>query len=307
MRIKPAEYQSVTWKPQPQTSGLWFSEGLTIFYADLLLRRAGLPVEDSTRTAHLESILEAFLFNPGYTRFSAEQISRAAYNSSPDALGDYTGGAHLYGEVLGTMLDLIVRDATNGMRSMDDVMRVMLERFEGKPGFRGTDVEHAVEDVCGCEVTPFFDAHVRAASPMDFDRYLALIGLRANVTWAPAPDREGRPGVDLRIWAYEQAADKSLRVRIGNPESVWGKAGLHTGDKLVSVNGTAVKTWPEFRAQLIKARIGDTMRIEVARPAQPFTASVVVSGYERPTVHIEPDGKATARVIGLRAAWLAGR
>ena len=65
MRIRPAEYQSVTWKEQPPTSGLWFSEGLTIFYADLLLRRAGLPVEDSTRIAHLEAIMEDVARQPG--------------------------------------------------------------------------------------------------------------------------------------------------------------------------------------------------------------------------------------------------
>jgi predicted metalloprotease with PDZ domain len=53
MRIRPAEYRAVDYRTQPPTAGLWFSEGLTMFYADVLLRRAGLPVADSTRVAHL--------------------------------------------------------------------------------------------------------------------------------------------------------------------------------------------------------------------------------------------------------------
>src|SRR2546429_334748 len=83
----------------------------------------------------------------------------------------------LLGELLGTMLDLIVRDATNGARSMDDVMRAMLERFSGERGFAGRDIERTVTAVCGCNVRPFFDTHVRGSRPIDFDRYLRLVGM----------------------------------------------------------------------------------------------------------------------------------
>ena len=52
----------------------------------------------------------------------AERISEVAYNAPPGALGDYVASAHLVGELLGTVLDLRIRDATAGLRSMDDVM-----------------------------------------------------------------------------------------------------------------------------------------------------------------------------------------
>src|SRR5213593_3604017 len=122
-----------------------------MFYADLLLRRAGIPVRDSTRIAHVERLLSSYANNPAYARFSAEQISRVAYNAEPGSLGDYSASTHLQGELLGTMLDLIVRDATNGARSMDDVMRAMLERFSGERGFAGRDIERTVAAVCGCD------------------------------------------------------------------------------------------------------------------------------------------------------------
>jgi predicted metalloprotease with PDZ domain len=53
MHIRPSGYTELNSGPQQQSPGLWFSEGLTMLYADLLCRRAGLPVEDSTRLAHL--------------------------------------------------------------------------------------------------------------------------------------------------------------------------------------------------------------------------------------------------------------
>src|SRR6267378_3765861 len=70
MAIKPIEYHDIDYRTQPPVSSLWFSEGLTMFYADLLQRRAGILVRDSTRTAHLERLIGGYLFNPAYARFS---------------------------------------------------------------------------------------------------------------------------------------------------------------------------------------------------------------------------------------------
>src|SRR5204862_3450522 len=49
VRIRPAEYGDVSYKTPPLSRGLWWSEGLTMLYADLLSRRAGLPMYDSSR------------------------------------------------------------------------------------------------------------------------------------------------------------------------------------------------------------------------------------------------------------------
>ena len=55
MRIRPAEYRDVSYRTPPRSRGLWFSEGLSMFYSDLLRRRAGLPTATPSRVAHLES------------------------------------------------------------------------------------------------------------------------------------------------------------------------------------------------------------------------------------------------------------
>jgi predicted metalloprotease with PDZ domain len=288
-------------------SVLWFSEGLTLFYADVLARRAGLPTETPTRAARLQGLLGRYLAAPGHHRLSAEQVSRAEYNSEPDALGDYIAGSHLQGEVLGTMLDIIVRDATDGRRSMDDVMRLMLERFSPDSGFMNRDVEQAVEDVCSCDVTPFFDAHVRSGSPVDFRRYLGLIGLRTTVSSRPALDRNGRPAIDLGVWGWVRERDNTLRLRISRPDNIWGRAGLHTGDRVVAVNGVKVNTWPELRAQLVRLKMGDRVRVDVERASGPFTATVRVDGLEEPVVTITPDPTASAKAKRLSSAWAAAR
>jgi len=307
MRIRPAEYVGVDYKQIQPVPTLWFSEGLTIFYADLLLRRADLPTQDSTRTAHLQTVIAGYVSNPGSSRFSAEQVSRVAYNAAPDALGDYSVSVHQLGEALGTMLDLIVRDATNGRRSMDDVMRLMLERSSGPRGFGTADVERAVADVCTCTVKPFFDAHIRGAQAINFNRHLALVGLRADTTSEPVA-RDGQPQADVRLWAWNPPGDSLLSLLVNNPRTVWGKAGLHSGDRVLSINGSSVRTWGGFRQVLGRARIGDVVHLVVQgrREREPRTVSITVTGYERPVVRITEIADATEKQKRLREAWMNG-
>src|SRR5687768_4457310 len=163
--------------------------------------------------------------------------------------------------MLGAMIDFIVRDATDGRRSIDHVMRAMMERFSGEKGFTGPDIERTVASVCGCTVKPFFDAHVRGATPIDFDRYLRPLGLRTRVEWKPVLTREGRRAVDLSIFAWQPPDGGPLSLMIRNPRGAWGRAGLHTNDRLVSIDGSPIATWPELRRALVSVGIGDTVRV----------------------------------------------
>jgi predicted metalloprotease with PDZ domain len=208
--------------------------------------------------------------------------------------------------MLGAMIDLIVRDATNGRRSIDDVMRAMLERFAGARGFTNADVERTVADVCGCPMRSFFDTYVRSAGTIDFNRYLALIGLRAVVTSRPALGPDSQPAPDRRIYAWLPPGERTLSLLLTDPSSVWVRAGLHTGDRLVAVNGSSVTTYPELRAAIARARIGDTVRVDVRRPAGAWQADVVVAGYERPTVRVEELAGTTEPQRALRTRWSTG-
>jgi predicted metalloprotease with PDZ domain len=305
MRIHPAGYGGVDYRPARRSNGLWWGEGITMLYADALLRRAGLPRPDSTRAAHLEGLITRYLASPGNSRFSPESVSVVTYGTSPGALGDYSASVHLQGELIGTMLDLIIRDATQGRRSLDDVMRIMLARYSGEQGYTTRDIEAAVHEVCGCIVRPFFDHYVRAGNPIPFERYLALAGLRLDVTWGPGVGRDGTPLSDLRVFAWLPPGDSALRLLIGNPASVWGAAGLHTGDRIARVNGAPVTTMDAFRAIFGRLKIGDTVAVEVTRPGGPLRTTVVVPVQQRPTVHLEPVAGVTQRQLRLRKAWFA--
>ena len=306
MRIHPVEYGDVDYRTPPRSRGLWWAEGVTMFYADLLRRRAGLPAYDSTRATHLAGLIARYLASPGSARFSPESVSVVSYGAPPGVLGDYSASVHLQGELLGAMLDFIVRDATAGRLSLDDVVRATLERFSGERGYTGRDLERTVADVCGCAVGDFFDRYVRTATPIDFDRYLRLVGLRTSVAWSPALGRDGRPAADLRVYGWVPPGAQSVSLLITNPASIWGRAGLHTGDRITAVNGAPLADMAAFRTVFGGLGIGDSVRIEAVRATGAFRTTVVVTGYDRPMVRLEEIPRATERQRALRAQWLAG-
>jgi predicted metalloprotease with PDZ domain len=306
MRIRPVEYGDVTYRTPPRSRGLWFSEGLSMFYADLLRRRAGLPAGTATRVAHLESLIGRYLSNPGNARLAAERVSEAEYGGDPAALGGYSASTHLQGELIGAMMDLEIRHATGGRRSIDDVMRLMLERYSGARGFTSRDVERVVGEVCGCDVSPFFGAHVRGARPIPFDDYLRYLGLRADVAWRPALGSDGRPVPDLRTYPYELGDGSGPRLAVLDPASAWGRSGLRTGDRVRAMNGQPTPTAQAVRVVLRQLRTGDTVRVEVERGGAARSATVIMAPFDRPFVRLRDIASPTAAQRELRARWESG-
>ena len=305
MRLHPAGFGAIAYTAAPRTRGLWWSEGVTMMYADILLRRAGLPVYDSARTAHLEKTIERYSGSPGNSLFSPEVVSLSAFAGPPGGLGDYSASTHVQGEILGTIIDLLIRDATDGRRSMDDLMRTLFERFAGERGFTGENLESAASGVCRCDMHPFFQAHVRGADAIDFNRYLELIGFRMLSTRTPATDADGNPEPDLRVYAWQPPGELFPALGISDPASCWGKAGLHTGDIVTRVNGRSAPSAPDLRALLRRLHTGDTLSLGIRRGGESMDALVTVSGYERPDVRIEELSGATERQRRLRNLWKA--
>jgi predicted metalloprotease with PDZ domain len=291
VRIRPAEYGEVTYKDNPLAKELWWSEGITMFYTDLLLRRAGLPVADANRIRHLGQLMSSYFSEAGNTKISPEQVSLAA-NGAPGMLGDYNASTHLQGELIGNMLDLIIRNNTNNKHSLDDVMRSMMKQFGKGTGFTDKDVEHIVTETCSCSVQDFFQQYIYGSYSIDFNKYLQLAGLRSNVSWIDATDDENKPLPDLSVYAWPDVRHKLL-LGITNPGSVWGRAGLHTGDEIISINSAPVITQKDFFTVIGKLKIGDTTSIVVKQPAGIHKTNVVIGGYKKATVKIEELNSAT--------------
>jgi predicted metalloprotease with PDZ domain len=303
MDVRPKERVGLRYKFAEPTGVLWWSEGATIFFSDLLIRRAGLPGDTRTRPQRLESLIARYLSAPGYSTLSAELVSRG--DSHPELLGDNWAGTHLQGEVLVNMLDLKIRDATDAQRSVDDVMRLLAARFDSDRGIINSDIERALQEVCRCEMKGFFGEYIYAAKRVDFDRYLELIGMRAEIRRVTAVDSEGRPSVDLRIGPVSPEGE--LKLRITNSNSAWARAGIRTGDKLISANGNAIADWPAFRTWLRTLKTGDTGRVVISRDGVERIVEVPLKPFDVPSVRLVELKNATPKQARVRDAWMNAR
>lgn len=305
VRIRPAEYGDVTYKNSPLSKGLWWSEGVTMFYADLLLRRAGLPVYKSSRIEHLEQLINSYYNEAGNTKISPEKASLAS-NADPGMLGDYAASTHVQGELLGSMIDLIIRNASDNKYALDDAMRNMMKQFGNGKGFTNKDVEQTINNVCGCNMHVFFENYIYGNKAINLNKYLGLIGLRCNIIWKDAKDDKGNLLPDLNVYAWLNQQHKLL-LGITSPANIWGKAGLHTGDEIISVNDSAINTQRDFFNTIGKKNIGDTVSVKVKRQAGLFTANVIITGYKIADAKIEMLQTATSKQESLREHWLAGK
>lgn len=304
--LHPDQYLKLSYKPAPPTSGIWFGEGVTMYYAYLIPRRMGFPAQGRTRIQQLEDDIGQYFSAPGNFHFSPEQASRFL-NADPSEKGDWSADYYLVGRLIGEALQLIVSDSTHGKKGMDDVIRTLYDRRAGASGYTGADIEWAASDVCGCSLHQFFSDHVRAAKPFQFGDYLRTIGLRLNLDTVTATDTAGHPVPDTRVWAYAPGAGGHLRLQIFEPSSVWGKAGLHTGTELAAFNGRPADSLAQFRRALQLVRLGDVVPVDVIRNGQQQRVNVTATSYTRARARISELPGTTALQRARRAAWLAGK
>jgi hypothetical protein len=130
--------------------------------------------------------------------------------------------------------------------------------------------------------------------------------LRAVATRTQVKSQDGAVERDLRIRAWQPTPDDTLRLLFWTPQNIWTRAGLNTNDRVLSVNGVAVRTWPEFRTQIVAVPLGGVARVEVVRPTGRAMVDVAITGYDRTTVRIEEIPNASERQRRQREDWLAG-
>jgi len=152
-------------------------------------------------------------------------------------------------------------------------------------------------------VEQFFAAHVFGNKQIDFNKYLKLAGLQMTVTLKDVLSANGKPAPDQRVYSWQKPNEDFTRIGITNPQSCWGKAGLHTGDIIKSVNGVTIRMRNDFRQAIRGTAIGDTVAIEIQRSAGIVKINVVISGYQQPEVHIQHLPNATQKQERIFAQW----
>ncbi len=265
-RIRPAEMWPYDYHAEQYTPLLWWSEGVTDYYADLTNIRSGLwSTEQFLGNAaqdmqQVESAPEPWSEEDGSV---ATWIHEVFVNSS-----------QLYypkGALTGMLLDVAIRDATDNRKSLDDVTRALYTRYyQRNKGFTTADLLGLLREVGIPDADGFYQRYINGREPLPYETVLPEAGI------AVARKTQSTPFLGVNA----QPGDSGkLVVQSLVPGSAAETAGLEPGDVLLKVG--EVETRPDedwgvkFRDRY-RGQAGAPLAISVTRGGRALSLSTQV-------------------------------
>jgi len=311
-RLRPIELGPWDFTRPANTRSLWIAEGITNYYGHLMQRRAGLWTDAKLLSTLSQQITEVEN-SPGSRLMSAEESSLSApfiddaVHAQQTNLANTSISYYPKGEVLGLVLDLLIRGKTNGKASLDDVMRRMYDEFYLKSpnatyylrgrGYKNEDLEQMVSQVAGAVMSDFFKRYVRGVESPPYEEALGQVGLRFV--------REPRQPVAVGISPDENDKANFTIGRV-RPDSPAADAGLEVGDKILFFGGLKI-TPTNFLKLLNRYKPGDRVALIVQRGARTMQTSITLGEPQILNYRIEEMKDASSEAKVLRVAWLNGR
>jgi predicted metalloprotease with PDZ domain len=293
-RIRPRVLGPFDYTREVHTRLLWMFEGITSYYGDLLLTRAGIdptPEYMSRMGVKIDNLQHA----PGRRLMSAEEASWNTWIRSDNAEGN-TISYYLKGEIIGLLLDIEIRARTKNQKSLDDVMRYLLEQYASKGiGFPEDGFLQAIEAVAGSDFDEFYQMTAQSRQELDYNRYLRQAGLQVEVSKQPATMYLGIQ--------FDQGDSGLPRITRVMPNSPAERSRLDVGDHLVSINDARL-TFENFRSRLRVHTIGETIKLTVLRGERLVTLNITPVEFQEERWQIIEIPQPTPAQIQLKNAIL---
>ncbi len=302
-RIRPDTLGPFDYTQENYTKVLWVAEGITDYYADLTLRRAGLITESEFLTATARAI-QALQHTPGRLEQSVEESSFDAWikfyrqdeNSINSQVSYYDKGA-----IVGLLLDLEIRKRSNNGKSLDDVMRYLYtEFFKKNRNYGPADFQKAAELMAGSSLEEFFSRFVRGKEELNYNAALEVAGLRLDTSGPPSAAAAADTaffGADI---VDEEGRLMVRRVYAGSPAY---EQGLNAGDQIVAIDNMRV-TRDFLNARLAEKKPGDPVSLTIFRFDDLSTLLIKLGPGREGTYRIVPLPNPTPAQTRVYRDWL---
>ena len=295
-RIRPQSLEPIDYTREQYTTSLWFAEGVTSTVADYILLRAAL-IDETRWLRYLEHEIGVYERRPAHLTQSVEDSSIETWlEKYPDYhLPQRSISYYNKGELIGVLLDLAVRDATAGQKSLRDVFRWMNRNYAEKHKFYpdSDGVRQAVEAVTGKDFKDFFNTCVTQAAPLPYNDYLKSVGLELKPRKAVAPYAGFFAERNFDEPAVVVGLDESSEAR---------RQGLAAGDVILLVNGKPLVGSMEDRVSGM--RVGESVKLRVSGRGGQRDVKFKLAGRGQDEFTIMSVPTLTSDQRARRAAWL---
>ncbi|MDI3316638.1 MAG: PDZ domain-containing protein [Bacillota bacterium] len=326
-RIRPLALGPFDYLRENLTRLLWAMEGLTDYYAWMLVGRAGVV----PRERFLEYIAETIQRLEETPGRRVQPLAGSSWDSwihfyRPDENTPNTGVSYyVKGSLVGLALDVEIRSRTGGRRSLDDVMRLLWQRYgsrdQGIPELEGWKA--TAEEACGFPLDDFFARYVTGSEEIDWAGRLEFLGLELERRREPEetqePEGQAMPGSRERwAWWYERRPGAELGVRVEAKEGrlrvttvledgpAYGSE-LAPGDEIVAVDGFRVTDEKALRERLADRRPGERVRLTTFRREEERHVEVKLAERRPSRYTLKPVARPSDAQREAFAAWTHGQ
>ncbi len=297
-RIRPRSLEPVDYIHGNDTRDLWLCEGVTNTYAQLALLRSDL-IDHDTFYRRVAGAIEVLRGRNARRFQSVEMAGREAwlekypdYNRPDRSISYYNKG-----ELLGYLLDLGIRHASQNQAGLDDVMRRLNQDFAR----RGRFYTLADLNLVIAQVAPTFDMdrfvadYVRGTQELDYSTYLSYAGLHVATHMTELP---------LQGFSASRNPDGRLQVDSVDSGSDAQRAGLQPGDVLAMADGGLLPAGPN--PTLPSWRPGQAVELQIVREGATHLLKFQIAVNQQISIQIEEDPQASRDQLREREGWLKG-
>jgi predicted metalloprotease with PDZ domain len=271
------------YRQEQYTPLLWWSEGVTDYYADLTNLRAGLwTAEEFLQNA--TSNIDQVESTP--EPWSAEDGSEATWIHEV-----YVNSSQLYypkGSLLGMLLDISIRDATDNAHNLDEVMRALYTKFyRQNKGFVTGDLLNELRAAGMPDVDGFYRRYIDGRDSLPYETVFAKAGIALN------RESETIPFLGVSTGPTETRAVQVLSV---TPGSAAEAAGLQPGDVLNRIGNIAIipdSDWGTAYRIAYQGKAGQPLAITILRTRDGVMRGMILNTTVRE--------RTTTRLVAVRA------
>lgn len=176
-RIRPFELGPFNYESGSRTNQLWVSEGITVYYEYLIMKRAGLYSAEQV-VREIETHINLLQSNPGRQVQSLQQASFSTWEDGPFGKNEETLSIYNKGFLVAFILDVAIREKTQSHKSLDDVMRACYQKYyqQMNRGFTEAEFQQMCEQIAGESLSQVFE-YVYTTRELDYAKYLGICGL----------------------------------------------------------------------------------------------------------------------------------
>ena len=301
-RIRPKSLEPFNYEKSNMSHELWFAEGFTQYYGELLLKRAGFrDLNDITGT--FSALANTKENTPGAKKLSPAEASCMAVFVDAGVAVDKTNypntytSYYPYGASIAMALDL---ELMSRKLSLDQYMKAVWLKFgKTEKPYVIADLQSVLESVTGDKVfaADFFKKYVNGHESFDYAPLFEKAGMKLTKEFA------GQAWIGNIRYVEKSELIIAANTTVGTPLY---NAGVDIDDQITKLDGKAVKSENEIKAILDSHKPGDKLEIEFVHRGT--TNMSVVNLAENPKLIVLTNEKlnlpVTEEMHAFRKKWL---